>query len=173
MEKINFNVPGGHKKLLKYTICLLPAQIQKNISSPAKPDTLVISYKHSLEDSYSEADWVKPTALIFKTEQRYGRERHVRDRRGPRAPSSFSGSSVEPISLQSRRLSQDFFVPSWVRWLSEQRKTAPRYTLRSILMCGWLQEPNDFLKPFCVIWKKKKNKPSPSTSLLHSSASEI
>ena len=40
MDKINFNVPGGYKKLLKYTICLLPAQIQKNISSPAKPDTL-------------------------------------------------------------------------------------------------------------------------------------
>lgn len=38
--KIYFNMPGGYKKLLKWTICFLPDHIQKDISSPAKPDTL-------------------------------------------------------------------------------------------------------------------------------------
>lgn len=52
MEKIYFDMPGAYKKLLKWTIYFLPAHTQKNISSPAKPDTLVISYKHSLEDSF-------------------------------------------------------------------------------------------------------------------------
>ena len=105
MEKINFNVPGGHKKLLKYTICLLPAQIQKKISSPAKPDTLSCYQLQTFSWGFLFRGrlLVKPTALILKTEQRYGRERHVRDRRGPgpRLPSVDQAWSLSACSHEA------------------------------------------------------------------------
>lgn len=75
----------------------------------------------------------------------------MRERRGAEASSSYSGPSVELLSVSELGLTREFHPPMhWVA--SEQRKIILHgYTAQRINVFSWLQEPNDLTNPLCYM----------------------